>query len=78
MNRFNRNELINVLTYRCHGGEVVEEIPPFYVKHFEYPEKHYINVTHYYNYYGMVANKSSQRQINKENNLLIQKYSEKY
>ncbi len=24
---------------------VVEEIPPFYVKHFEYPEKHYINVT---------------------------------
>ncbi len=24
---------------------VVEEIPPFYVKRFEYPEKRYINVT---------------------------------
>ncbi len=24
---------------------VVEEIPPYYVKRFEYPEKHYINVT---------------------------------
>ncbi len=30
---------------------VVEEIPPFYVKRFEYPEKHYINVTNYYYYY---------------------------
>ncbi len=29
---------------------VVEEIPPFYVKHFEYPEKHYRNVYNY-NYY---------------------------
>ncbi len=27
------------------------EIPPFYVKRFEYPEKRYINVTNYYNYY---------------------------
>ncbi len=27
---------------------VVEEIPPFYAKRFEYPEKHYINVTNYY------------------------------
>ncbi len=31
---------------------VVEEIPPpFYIKRFEYPEKHYINVTNYYYYY---------------------------
>ncbi len=30
---------------------VVEEIPSFYVKCFEYPEKHYINVTNYYYYY---------------------------
>ncbi len=29
---------------------VVEEIPPFYVKCFEYPEKLYINVTNYYYY----------------------------
>ncbi len=27
---------------------VVEEIPPFYVKCFEYPEKRYINSTNYY------------------------------
>ncbi len=27
---------------------VVEEIPPFYVKRFEYPEKRYKNVTNYY------------------------------
>ncbi len=27
---------------------VVEEIPHFYVKRFEYPEKRYINVTNYY------------------------------
>ncbi len=27
---------------------VVEEIPPFYVKRFEYPEKRYINVTNYF------------------------------
>ncbi len=27
---------------------VDEEIPPFYVKRFEYPEKHYINVRNYY------------------------------
>ncbi len=27
---------------------VVEEIPPFYVKRFEYPEKSNINVTNYY------------------------------
>ncbi len=27
---------------------VVEEIPPFHVKGFEYSEKHYINVTNYY------------------------------
>ncbi len=26
---------------------VVDEITPFYVKRFEYPEKHYINVTNY-------------------------------
>ncbi len=25
--------------------------PPFYIKRFEYPEKHYINVTNYYYYY---------------------------
>jgi len=30
---------------------VVEEIPPFYVKRFECPEKRYINVTNYYYYY---------------------------
>ncbi len=30
---------------------VVEEIPPFYVKRLEYPEKRYINVTNYYYYY---------------------------
>ncbi len=29
---------------------VVEEIPPFYVKRLEFPEKHYINVYNY-NYY---------------------------
>ncbi len=29
---------------------VVEDIPPFYVKCFEYPVKHYINVTNYYYY----------------------------
>ncbi len=29
---------------------VVEEIPPFYVKRFEYPEKRYTNVTNYYYY----------------------------
>ncbi len=29
---------------------VVEEIPPFYVKRFEYPEKLYIYVTNYYYY----------------------------
>ncbi len=29
---------------------VVEEIPPYYVKRFEYPVKCYINVTNYYNY----------------------------
>ncbi len=29
---------------------VDEEIPPFYVKCFEYPEKLYINVTNYYYY----------------------------
>jgi len=27
---------------------VVEGIPPFYVKRFEYPEKSYINVPNYY------------------------------
>ncbi len=26
---------------------MVEKIPPFHVKHFEYPEKRYINVTNY-------------------------------
>ncbi len=26
---------------------VVEEIPPFHVKRFEYPEKRYINVMNY-------------------------------
>ncbi len=31
---------------------VVEEIPPFYVKRFEYSEKRYINVTNYYYYIG--------------------------
>ncbi len=31
--------------------QVDEEIPPFYVKRFEYPEKRYINVTNYYYYY---------------------------
>ncbi len=31
--------------------EILEEIPPFYVKRFEYPEKRYINVTNYYYYY---------------------------
>ncbi len=30
---------------------VVEEIPHLHVKCFEYPEKRYINVTHYYYYY---------------------------
>ncbi len=34
---------------------VVEDIPPFYVKCFEYPEKHYINVTNYYYYYSSVS-----------------------
>ncbi len=29
----------------CCTSVVVEEIPPFYVKRFEYPEKRYINVT---------------------------------
>ncbi len=29
---------------------VDEEIPPFYVKCFEYPEKRYINVRNYYYY----------------------------
>ncbi len=29
---------------------MVEEIPQFYVKHFEYSEKRYINVTNYYYY----------------------------
>ncbi len=29
---------------------VVEEIPPFHVKHFEHPEKHFINVINYYYY----------------------------
>ncbi len=36
---------------RCCTLVVVEEIPPFYVKRFEYPEKRYINVTNYYYYY---------------------------
>ncbi len=36
----------------CYTLVVVVEIPPpFYVKHFENPEKHYINVTNYYYYY---------------------------
>ncbi len=30
---------------------VDEEIPPFYVKCFEYPEKRYLNVRNYYYYY---------------------------
>ncbi len=34
----------------CCTPVVVEEIPPFYVKLFEYPEKCYINVTNYYKY----------------------------
>ncbi len=29
---------------------VVEEIPPLYVKRFECPEKHYINIRDYYYY----------------------------
>ncbi len=28
-----------------------EDIPPFYVKCFEYPEKPYVNVRNYYCYY---------------------------
>ncbi len=35
---------------------VVDEIPPFYVKRIEYPEKRYINVTNYY-YYQFKQNK---------------------
>ncbi len=31
-----------------------EEIAPFHVKHFEYPEQRYINVTNYY-YYKTIA-----------------------
>ncbi len=34
----------------CYTLVVVEDIPPFYVKRFEYPEKRYINVIHYYYY----------------------------
>ncbi len=33
---------------------VVEEIPPFYVKRIEYPEKHYINVRNCYYYYSFI------------------------
>lgn len=33
-----------------HKRVMVEEIPPFHVKQFEYPEKHYINIANFYNY----------------------------
>ncbi len=41
---------------------VVEEIPPFYVKHFEYSEMRYINVTNDY-YVGMVKSFPSGRNL---------------
>ncbi len=42
---------------------VNEEIPLFYVKRFEYPEKSYINVT---NYYIIINNNNLYKQLNKK------------
>ncbi len=36
----------------------VEEIPPFYVKRFEYPEKRYIKITNYYFCFALFTNDS--------------------
>ncbi len=49
-NAFKEQMYVNVLTDKFthiqkYSLVVVEEIPPVYVKRFEYPKKRYINVT---------------------------------